>query len=139
MSERIPTAAIGSQTARRSFGAALLDALNDARQRQASLQMHRYRPLARAKSHESSWGRRICVAAGRLVRLQWEYRRSWNELASLTDDHLRELRIGVPHLPDVAWSEAQRRVDTTPAASVAVGVTLLACATAAAAALILGF
>jgi hypothetical protein len=71
------------------------------------------------------------------VRLQWEYRRSLTELASLTDDYLRDLRIHWSNFPDVAWSEAHRRVDATAAQSVAVGISVLACAVAAAASLIL--
>jgi hypothetical protein len=84
-----------------------------------------------------SCGRHIYVAAGRPVRLQWEYRRSLGELSSLTDDYLRDLRIHVSNLPDVAWSEAHRRVDATTAESVAVGIAVLACAVAAAALLTL--
>jgi uncharacterized protein YjiS (DUF1127 family) len=91
----------------------------------------------RAKSCEKPRGWRICVAAGRPLRLQWEYRRSLSELASLSDEHLRELRIGGSDFPDIAWSEAHRRVDATTGQSVTVGIAVLACAVAAAASLIL--
>jgi uncharacterized protein YjiS (DUF1127 family) len=93
--------------------------------------------LDRAKSCEKPRGRRICIAAGRPLRLQWEYRRSLSELASLSDEHLRELRIGRSNFLDIAWNEAHRRVDATTGQSVAVGIAVVACAVAAAVSLIL--
>jgi len=132
MNERILTADNGSPTARRGFGAALFDALYRSRLRHASLEIQKYRHLL-----DNPRGRRICAAAGRPLRLQWEYCRSLNELASLTDDHLRELRFGGSNFPDIAWSEAHRRVDATTAQSVAVGIAVLACAAAAGASLML--
>jgi hypothetical protein len=95
----------------------------------------KWKQAAPAFAH--SFGRRICVAAGRPLRLQWEYRRSLSELASLTDNCLRDLRIHGSSFPDVAWSEAHRHVDATTAESVALGAAVLACAVAAAASLIL--
>src|SRR5262249_59178518 len=88
-----------------------------------SQEIQKYRHLLdRAKLYESPCARRICVAAGRPVRLQWEYRRSLSELASLSDGHLRELRISASYLPYIAWSEAHRRVDATTAQSAGVGL-----------------
>ena len=138
MNERTLTAEIGSPTARRGFGAALFDALYESRRRHKSQEIQKYRHLLdRAKLYESPRARRICVAAGRPVRLQWEYRRSLSELASLSDGHLRELRIGTSYLPYIAWSEAHRRVDATTAQSAGVGLAVLACVVAAAALLML--
>ena len=93
--------------------------------------------VSAASAFARSHGRRICIAAGRPVRLQWEYRRSLNELASLPDDCLRDLRIHGSNFPDVAWSEAHRQVDASTAESAAVGMAILAGAVAAAASLIL--
>jgi hypothetical protein len=84
-----------------------------------------------------SLARRICAAAGGPLRLQWEYRRSLGELASLGDEHFRELRIGRSNLRDIAWNEAHRSVDATTGQSVAVGIAVLACAAAAAVLLVL--
>jgi hypothetical protein len=99
---------------------------------------HKWRQsVSAASAFAHAFGRRICVSAGRPLRLQWEYRRSLSELASLTDNCLRELRIHGSSFPDVAWSEAHRQVDTTTAESVAVGVAVLSGAVAAAASLIL--
>jgi hypothetical protein len=82
-------------------------------------------------------GRQICAAAGGPLLLQWEYRISLSELASLGDEHLRELRVGRSNLRDIAWNEAHRRVDATTGQSVAVGFAVLACAVAAAVSLVL--
>src|SRR6476620_6317947 len=81
--------------------------------------------------------RRICAAAGGPLRVQWEYRRSLSELASLGDEHFRELRIGRSNLRDIAWDEAHRSVQATTGQSVTVGIAVLACAAAAALSLIL--
>jgi hypothetical protein len=138
MNERAVTAEIGSPIARRGFTAALFDAMYESRRRHASHEIQKHRQLlGRAKFSESPRAQRICVAIGRPVRLQWEYRRSLSELVSLSDGHLRELRIGASYLPDIACSEACRRVDATTAQSAGVGITVLACVVAAAASLML--